>query len=172
MWGRLVAIKEPALDLHGDRRLARGGQARQQHRRPALVDCQPTLVAVKRRWVPGDVATVLPAGLDDPGRLDDPSADGVVGVLVDQDERAGDAIERVWIGDNGRARAQRHLADVVECERGWLDLALERLRIGALADALNRRTHSAAGVLQRVAPADVQRVLAHPADRAVKLPRG
>ena len=57
-------------------------------------------------------------------------------------------------------------------ERGRLDLALERLRIGALADHLNRRAHSAAGVLERIAPADVQRVLAHPADRAVELPRG
>ena len=48
-------------------------------------------------------------------------------------------------------------------------MALERLRVGPLGDLLHGGADGARRVLQGVAPAWMQRLLAHPAERAVEL---
>ena len=92
-----------------------------------------------------------------------PGADGVVGVLVDEDERAGDAVVGVVVGEHRRARAQRDAADVVEPERGRRGPVLERRHVELGVHRLHGRADRARRVLERVARAGAQRGLAHPA---------
>ena len=112
--GRLSGVDQAAFELDRDRRFARGRQPGQQHRRAPLIDREPALVAIERRRVPGDVAPVLASRLDRARCPDHSCRDGLVAVLVDQDERPGDAIEGVGVGHHRRIRAEPHLADVVE----------------------------------------------------------
>ena len=120
--------------------------------------------------MPGHVATGRSADLDLPSRADHAARHGVIACFVDEDERAGPAVLHVRVGQHGSARAQPDLTDVVERQPGRVQLTFERLGIGPIDDLLHRRANDTGGVLERVAPADVQRVVAHPADRALELP--
>ena len=150
-----AGLDELALERDRDRRLAGGRQPGQPHGRAAgpsapqrcsrssSDSCQVTSRRRGRR--PASALARL---------LDHARADGVVGVLVDEDERAGDAVVGVAVGEHGRARAQRDAADVVELEPARRGLALERRRCRAApCDGLDRRAHRARRVLERVAGA-------------------
>ena len=101
--------------------------------------------------MPLDVVARLRAGLDLSRLEDDPGADGVVAVLVDQDERAGVTVALVRVGDDDRTRAQRDRADVVERQLGRVLELLERLRVEATVQFLHGGPHGAAcGVCLRV----------------------
>ena len=60
----------------------------------------------------------------------------------------------------------------LSAERGGFDLSLERLGVDPVEDREHRRADRAGRVLERVAPAGVKRLLAHPADGAFDLARG
>src|SRR5690349_13453490 len=68
--------------------------------------------------------------------LDHARADGLVGGLVDQDERARRAVGRVGVEVQLRARAQRYAADLVEAERVGAGARLERLHVQRVVDRL------------------------------------
>ena len=126
--------------------------------------------------MPGDVAAVLrarPRSRAPSGSRPPPTVS-----LVSSSIRMNAPVtrlSRVRVGDHGRARAQRHLADVVDRQRGRLELALERLRVGPLADLLNGGADRAGGVLERVAPARraaAPRSSSRPCSRARARPAG
>ena len=99
--------------------------------------------------MPADVVAGLLAGLD-LARLDDGAgADGVVGRLVDQDERAAVAVVGVRVGDDDRTGPQRHRADVVEHQLDWVVELVERLGIQPGVQRLHRGAHGAGALLER-----------------------
>ena len=129
----------------------------------------PAVVAIQRRRMPTDVVAGLRARLD-LARLDDGAgADGVVGGLVDQDERAAVAVVGVGVGDDDRAGAQRHRADVVEHQLDWAVELVEGLRIQPGVQRLHGGPHGPGGLLQREPVAGPQRGVDEPAHRRVEL---
>ena len=127
---RVAVLDEDALQLGRDRRLARGGQAREPDGRAARAERVPAMVALEPALVPRDAGRMLrrAAALAHPPHH--AGGDGVVGVLVDQDEGAGGAVLGVRVGDDRRGRAQRDARDVVE---------RELVRRRAVASASSRR---------------------------------
>ena len=122
--------------------------------------------------MPGDVAAPGGRRLALARLVDHAGADGVVGVLVDEDEGAGDAVVGVAVGQHRRARAQRHAADVVELEAGRRGPLVERRHVEPRMHGLDRRAHRARRVLERVARARPQLGVAEPGDGRVELARG
>ena len=170
---RLAAVDETAFELDRDRRLARRRQPGEQHGRAALVDRQPALVAVERRRVPGDVAAALARRPRSRARVRITPAATVS--LLSSSIRMNAPVTRLTA--YGSATTGELVRSVtwpmsLSASERRLELALERLRVGPLDDLLDGGADRAGGVLERVAPAWVQRLLAHPADRAVELARG
>ena len=111
---------------------------------------------------------VCAPGLD-LARLDDGAgADGVVGRLVDQDERAAVPVVGVGVGDHDRAGAQRHRPDVVERQLDRVVELVERLGIQPGVQRLHRRAHRLGGLLERDPVTGAQRGLGEPAHRRVE----
>src|SRR5258708_33790739 len=79
--------------------------------------------------MPADVGAGMCARLDLACLDDGPRADGVVGGLVDQDERPAVAIVDIGIGDDHRAGPQCHGANVVERQLNWTVKLVECLRV-------------------------------------------
>ena len=105
-------------------------------------------------------------------RFDDRAgADGVVGGLVDQDERAAVAVVGVGVGDDDRARPQRHFADVVEYQLDWVVELVERLRVQPGMQRLHGGANRAGALLEREPVAGAQRAVEEPAHRRVELAR-
>ena len=140
---------------------------------PWVREAGPAVVAAQAGVVPGDargVRLVGPRALaHDP---DHPGADGVVRVLVDEDERARGAVLAVGVGDDRRARAQGDPRDVVELELVGRGLLPQRGHVEQDVDRLDRGTHGARRVLERDVLAGAQRALRHPADRRLEVAAG
>src|ERR1700759_2999734 len=105
----------------------------------------PYIAARVRAWV-------------DFSRLDDGAgADGVVGGLVDQDERAAVAILRIRVGDDDGAGSQGDRANVVQPQLNWLIQLIERLGIQPGMQLLHRGPNALAGLLEGQSVARPQR---------------
>ena len=164
--GRVAVLDEDALQLRGDRRLARGRQARQPDGRAARAERVPAVVALQAALVPGHAGRVLGLAAARAHAPHHAGGDGVVGVLVDQDERAGRAVLGVGVGDDRRGRAQRDPRDVVERQLVRRRAVGERRHVEQRVDRLDGRAHRARRVLERDVLARAQRLLGHPADVA------
>ena len=138
-------------------------------RRPRLGDA---LRSGQRR---GDRRHARARGRDRPPRDDlggdHARADGVVRPLVDEDERAGDAVGGVGL-DRQRARdAQAHVADVVEREAVGRRRALGGREVEPVAHLVDDRAHGRGAVLEGQPRARAQRRLGEPADVGQQLAR-
>ena len=131
------------------------------------------MLAAQAGVVPGDAGGVRLVGpralAHDP---DHARADGVVRVLVDQDERARRAVLGVRVGDDRRARAQRQPRDVVELQLVGRRLLAQRRHVEQHVDRLDRGADRAGRVLELEMLARAQRALRHPADRGLEVPSG
>ena len=104
--------------------------------RPVNQMVAPAWPVACQRWsrsnadgMPTDVGARMGPRFDLP-RLDDGAgADGVVGGLIDQDERAAVAVLGVRVGDDDGAGPQGDRADIVERQLDWLVELVERLGI-------------------------------------------
>ena len=130
----------------------------QRWSRSSAEGCQRMSVRV---CVPG----LTSRGFDDGAR-----ADGVVGGLVDQDERAAVAVLGVGIGDDDRAGAQRHGADVVERQLNRAVELVEGLRVQPRVQLLNGGPHGLGGLLERQPVTGPQRGVDEPAHRSRRVP--
>ena len=159
------ARHQRALQLLGDRRLARGGQAGQPDGGAAQAEHRPALAPRQRRLVPDHVRAVRAgrrAGVL--VRLEHHAGrDGGVGRLVDEDEGAGDAVALVRLGHHRRGEVEVDEADVVERELARVGDVLEPLDVEPRVDRLDPRAHAARGVLEHVAGAGRGRRVGHPA---------
>src|ERR1700742_1454332 len=91
-------------------------------------------------------------------RLDDGAgADGVVGGLVDQDERAAVAVLRIRVGDDDGAGSQGDRANVVQPQLDWLVQLIERLGVQPRMQLLHRGPNALAGLLESEPIAGPQR---------------
>src|SRR6185369_5691814 len=66
--------------------------------------------------------------------LDHPGGHGLVGGLVDEDERARSPVDVVGVGENGLGQADGHVRDVVHGQRGGRGLALESVDVDGVGD--------------------------------------
>ena len=119
--------------------------------------------------MPADVGARVGARLDLAGLDDGAGADGVVGGLVDQDERAAVAVVGVAVGDDDRAGAQCHGADVVERQLNWAVEFVERLGIQPRVQLLHGRPHGLGGLFECQPVAGPQRGVDEPAHGRVEL---
>src|SRR3954447_12879264 len=92
-------------------------------------------------------------------------AHGLVGLLVDEDERAGLPVDGVRVVEQVGADAQRDRADLVAAERVRTRARLQRLHLQRVVDDLQARALGPRRVLDQVAAAEPARVLPQPADR-------
>src|SRR3984957_7580458 len=107
--------------------------------------------------MPTDVAARVRARFDF-SRLDDGAgADGVVGGLVDQDERAAVAVIRIGIRDDDGTGSQSDSADIVERQLNWLVEFVERLGVQSGVQFLDRGPNVVAGLLESQPVAGPQR---------------
>ena len=170
--GGVAVLHQDALERGRDGRLARGRQPGQPHGRAARAERVPALAALEAALVPGDAGGVLCARPPSRTAPHHAGADGVVGVLVDQDERARRPVRRVRVGDDRRAHAQRDAGDVVELELVRRALLGQRRHVEQRVDRLHRGADRAGGVLERDVLAGPQRVLRHPAHRGLEVAAG
>ncbi len=89
----------------------------------------------------------------------------VVAVGVDQDEVARGAVDLVGVEEERLGRDQPHAADLVQLKRLGR-LAVQRVHVDAVGQLVDVAAHLARGVLHDVGRAPVERLLAHPAQRA------
>ena len=107
--------------------------------------------------MPSDVAARVRARFDF-SRLDDGAgADGVVGGLVDQDERAAVAVLGIGVGDDDGAGSQGDRANVVQPQFNWLIQLVERLGVQSGMQLLHRGPNALAGLLEGQSVAGPQR---------------
>ena len=121
--------------------------------------------------MPADVVTRLFARLDLTRFDDRAGADGIVGGLVDQDERAAVAVVGVGVGDDDRAGTQRDFADVVEYQLDWMVEFVERLGIQPGMECLHGGANGSGALLEREPVTGAQRAVEEPAHRRVELAR-
>src|SRR5690349_13651558 len=98
---------------------------------------------------------------------DHPRRDGVVGRLVDEDERAGGVTALVGIGRDLAAQPQLYVSDVVQTQLPRLR-PLERSEVDAPLDGVEPGGNRARAVLERQAVAGARRAVAEPADRGAQ----
>ena len=161
---RVAVLDEDPLELGGDRRLARRRQAGEPDGRAARAERVPAVLALEAALEPRHAGGVLRLAAARAHAPHHAGADGVVGVLVDQDERAGRAVLRVRVGDDRRRGAQRQPRDVVERELVRRRAVAQRRHVEQRVDRLDRRAHGPRRVLERDVLAGAQRLLRHPAD--------
>ena len=101
-------------------------------------------------------------------RAHHPRADRVVGLLVDEDERAGGAVVVVGVGGERDARLQGDAGDVVECEGRRRRTVLERGDVEQRVERCHDRAQGARRVLERELVAALERPLRHPAHRRLQ----
>src|ERR1700735_4498167 len=107
--------------------------------------------------MPTDVAARVRARFYFSRLEDGAGADGVIGGLVDQDERAAVAVLGIRIGDDDGAGSQSDRANVVQPQLNWLIQLVERLRVQAGMQLLHRGPNALAGLLERQPVAGPQR---------------
>src|SRR6476660_8146969 len=83
--------------------------------------------------------------------------DGPVGGLVDEDEPPGGPVAAVGVAHQRLRRAELNAADVVEPQRLRLFVAVQRVDVEPVAEALDDRARRPRGVLDVVLRTDPQR---------------
>ena len=146
---------EAALDLVGDRRLARARQAGEPQRPGPLVLEPGTIGAGDRRVLPEHVGGAAQAVGHHTG------GDGLVALAVDQDEGAGGMILGVDVEGQRRVGGDRGAADLVEaqCRRRVLR---ERVDVEPVGQPAYVGRYRACAELQQIGSAEAQRLVAHP----------
>lgn len=115
--------------------------------------------------MPLDVVAGLLAGNDDAWFENGACADGVVALLVDQDEGARVPIVVVGVGDHHGTGSERDRSDIVESQFDRAVLLVERFRIETGVQFLDGRSHGPGRVFERYPIARAQRCVGQPADR-------
>src|ERR1700728_2918938 len=107
--------------------------------------------------MPSDIAARVRPWFDF-ARLDDGAGpDGVIGGLVDQDERAAVAILGIRVGDDDGTGSQSDRADIVERQLNWLVEVVERLGGQSGVQFLDRGPNAVSGLLESQAVSGPQR---------------